>query len=98
MTFGLWREHFWIPWDELYIAVKWETAPSTRSIIGDAQSRMAGNDDDEFTIGWEDPSFWEESEAKCNECRYGHANATHGKRSYGYNLQDLPPLELSSSQ
>lgn len=38
----------------------------------------------------------ERSEAKCNECCYGHAKATHGKRSYGYNLQDLPQLELSS--
>lgn len=55
---------------------------------------MTGNDDDEFTLAGKTAS--ERSEAKCNKCPYGHANATHGKRSYGYNLQDLPSLELSS--
>lgn len=53
---------------------------------------MAGDDNDEFAIGVK--TAIDHPKAKCNECHYRHANATHRKVSYGYYPKDLPPLEL----
>lgn len=66
----------------------------TGTITEGEHAPMTGDDHDELVTGREDSDWiaWSSGDGY----RFGKASATHRKRSYGYNLQDLPPLELSS--
>lgn len=57
----------------------------------DAHVQMTRGDDKFMSDG---KTATEPLELRHNEPHYGHSNASHRKRSYGYNPKDLPPLEL----